>query len=68
MNDYWNDPPESPEPPECSECKMGFGDHIADVETGMLMECDNCRNRWIVKFPPYYGITQEDIDFMKGDI
>jgi len=38
MNDYWNDPPESPEPPECC-------DEIMDVEENGACVCAKCGSR-----------------------
>jgi hypothetical protein len=38
MNDYWNDPPEYPEPPECC------GD-IMDVTDDGACVCPKCKKR-----------------------
>jgi hypothetical protein len=38
MNDFWNDPPEQPEPPECC-------DEIMDVDKDGICHCQKCGNR-----------------------
>jgi hypothetical protein len=38
MNDYWNDPPEQPEPPECC-------DEIMDVDANGACVCSKCGKR-----------------------
>jgi hypothetical protein len=38
MNDYWNDPPEQPEPPECC-------DEIMDVDDKGACICSKCGKR-----------------------
>lgn len=38
MNDYWNDPPETPEPPECC------GDYM-DIDTKGACVCGKCGKR-----------------------
>jgi hypothetical protein len=42
MNDYWNDPPEQPEPPECCEDFMDMqanGDFICPT-CGRVIQCE----------------------------
>lgn len=39
MNDYWNDPPEYDEPPECC------GDIMEQLEDGTLV-CEHCGKRY----------------------
>jgi len=38
MNDYWNDPPEQPEPPQCC-------DEIMDVDDKGACVCSKCGKR-----------------------
>lgn len=38
MQDYWNDPPETPEPPECC-------DEIMDVQPDGSVVCSKCGRR-----------------------
>jgi hypothetical protein len=51
MNDWWNDPPEEPEPPPCPEggCD-GFGEvvtlYAADGSEGDCFRCDVCGRTW----------------------
>lgn len=55
MRDYWNDPPDYPEPPECPNDKgppcQGSGEYLYDGKTGMVFSCDTCGYQWIIPFP-----------------
>jgi hypothetical protein len=54
MNDYWNDPPDYPEPPECPNDKQncdGSGEYLYDGKTGMVFSCDTCGYQWVIPFP-----------------
>jgi hypothetical protein len=42
MNDYWNDPPETPEPPWCKECDEFF--EVA--KDGLSAVCPKCGKKW----------------------
>lgn len=58
VRDYWNDPPENPEPPQCpntvaenkSRCE-GSGEYLYDGKTGMVFSCDTCGYQWVLPFP-----------------
>lgn len=52
MNDYWNDPPEEPEPPQCprDDCD-GYGELKHGHEDGMTLFCDTCGKEWDVDYP-----------------
>lgn len=55
MNDYWNDPPESPDPPACPNDKPssgcpGSGEYLYDGATGHVFSCDTCGYQWVVPF------------------
>ncbi len=43
MNDWYNDPPETPEPPVCPACKCSETDIRED---GVTCSCDECGNLW----------------------
>jgi hypothetical protein len=52
MNDYWNDPPETPEPPSCPNGKCeGSGEYLYDGKTGMVFSCAVCAYQWVIPFP-----------------
>jgi len=42
MNDYWNDPPEEPEPPFCVRCK----EYMNVAENGLTAKCPVCGKEW----------------------
>lgn len=53
MTDYWNDPPETTEPPACPNDKPscdGSGEYLYDGKTGMVFSCDACGYQWVVPF------------------
>lgn len=54
MNDYWNDPPETPEPPSCPNDKgkpcEGIGDYLYEGKTGHVFSCDICAYQWVIPF------------------
>ncbi len=53
MNDYWNDPPDHPEPPSCPNDKPkcdGSGEYLYDGKTGMVFSCDVCGFQWVIPF------------------
>lgn len=63
MNDYWNDPPESDEPPWCAKCEEFF-DVAPD---GLSAKCSTCGDEWKAPPEPVYqpepatpDITDED--------
>lgn len=69
MNDYWNNPPESPDPPSCPNDKPkcdGFGEYLYNGKTGMVFSCDTCGYQWVIPFPiepePEPDILLEDIE------
>ncbi len=54
MTDYWNDPPDHPEPPSCPNDKpecAGSGECLYDGKTGMVFSCDVCGYQWVIPFP-----------------
>ena len=60
MNDYWNDPPESPDPPRCPNHVKGCdgdGEYLHDGETGCVFRCSECGHQWV---EPYPQEPQED--------
>jgi hypothetical protein len=69
MNDYWNDPPDYPDPPACPNDKEicdGSGEYLYDGKTGMVFSCDRCAYQWVIPFevdpepPPDLEIPDED--------
>jgi len=54
MRDYWNDPPECPEPPACPNDKgapcPGSGEYLYDGKSGMVFSCDVCAYQWVIPF------------------
>lgn len=81
MTDYWNDPPEIPEPPECpndkyyeSGNKSGFcpgsGEYLYNTKSGMLFSCDTCGYQWEIVFPvdpePEPELTQTELDELEA--
>lgn len=61
MNDYWNDPPEGPEPPTCpyDQC-VGSGEYLYDGKTGQVFSCDTCGYQWVIPFQPVEEIPQDE--------
>lgn len=70
MNDWWNDPPEVEEPPECPECEDGFADpeSYEELDGKAFMTCDHCGHRWEIPIEPDPGPEdfadpEEGVDF-----
>lgn len=58
MRDWWNDPPDEGESPQCPKCNEGAGEIItlygADGDAGQCFQCDECGYRWpLPEEPPY---------------
>lgn len=66
MNDWYNDPPETEEPPSCPKC--GADDtgvvelYSADGDSGLVFHCPVCRNRWPIPSDPEPGPEDYDED------
>ena len=63
MNDYWNDPPDEAEPPEC------YGD-IMDVEESGACVCPKCKKRIEPQSDPSpaaFADEELQADYMKED-
>ena len=41
MREYWLDPPELPDPPECPVCKCQCETYIMDIN-GDIVGCESC--------------------------
>jgi hypothetical protein len=63
MKDYWNDPPEEPEPPSCpfSGCE-GSGEFDRDTPTHYVFICDECGRDWTIDHPDDPA-PLEDVDY-----
>lgn len=74
MRDYWNDPPEEPEPPPCHNDKgpkcEGSGEYQYDGKDGMVFSCDTCAYQWVIPFPvdpePLPDLTTEELDQLEA--
>lgn len=54
MSDYWNDPPDQPDPPGCPNDKPpcdGLGEYLYAGKTGHVFSCDTCGYQWVVPYP-----------------
>ena len=72
MSDYWNDPPELPESPNCPNDKEdcdGSGEYLYDGKTGMVFSCEKCAYQWVIPFPVDPEPIQEieEIESIKDD-
>jgi hypothetical protein len=47
MSDWYLDPPDEDEAPNCPACKNGYGEHLTSNSLIMLFECDECGHRWV---------------------
>ena len=54
MNDWYLDPPEFDEGPECPECEDGLGDWVGTWPGGEIFECDCCGHQWQIALEPDY--------------
>ena len=50
MTDWWNDPPEEPDPPTCPEC-AGEADFLRAGPSGHDLRCDDCGHEWTATAP-----------------
>ena len=51
MQDYWNDPPEQPETPDCSKSGCGgVGDWVRDTPQGQVVRCCQCGTEQVVEW------------------
>lgn len=66
MRDYWNDPPEELEAPECPECHEGYGDEVECEGDKLTFTCDTCGHKWEdeieIDVEPPEVIGPEDIE------
>ena len=65
MNDYWNDPPDEPDPPQCPRdgCEGWSDPEKERIEDGVLMcECDSCTQKWFIEPEPEYGPPEWECD------
>lgn len=66
MDDWYNDPPEEPEPPVCLNAKNGcegYGLEIGFVGGyGIIFKCEDCGLQWIS--PMEEELTDEDVELM----
>jgi hypothetical protein len=46
MADWYLDPPDECEAPNCPECKAGYGEQLTRNEQIAVFECDDCGHRW----------------------
>lgn len=54
MHDYWNDPPETEEPPECPSCGDGYASaDCSVVGDKMILVCEDCGHVWHVPYHDY---------------
>jgi hypothetical protein len=62
MNDYWNDPPEEPELPECPKdgCD-GIADWFKDTDTGQMVRCEACGHKWEILFDVDPEVNDADL-------
>ena len=63
MREYWLDPPEYPEQPECLECEDGFMEDEGDNK----LVCDSC-GATVVVDPPMSPEDEEILRVMEEDI
>jgi len=56
MKDYWNDPPEEPEPPFCNKC----GEYMDIAESWLTAKCPVCGKEWAA--PPQEIFEPEPLD------
>lgn len=64
MQDYWNDPPEYPEPPDCPYCEDGYAwDEAPNAPAGKIgWVCAACGKIWYEDIPNDY--SDDDVAMM----
>lgn len=72
MNDWWNDPPDEPDPPKCPHCgDDGWGvydrESIENDKAGGVYICENCEAEFFVEWPEPEDDYCDDFDCYKED-
>ena len=47
-SDWYLDPPDEPDGPNCPVCEDGWGDYISSTGENDLYRCDECGHEWSV--------------------